>query len=108
MTDQQPQEIIRAGDQEVALPPGVSTSQWTLEKFRWQNPRIRSLMGCIKMLESVMESNYAILHCSPARLHEIWRQVRQVADMIRADLGALLEYPSVIPELERARFSLLR
>ncbi len=80
-------------------------SQWTLEKYRWQNPRIRSLMGCIKMLESVMESNYAILHCSPARLHEIWRRVRQVAQMIRSDLGALLDYPSVVPELERARFS---
>ena len=107
MNDQS-QNIIRAGDHEVALPPGVSRSQWTLEKYRWQNPRIRSLIGCIKLLESVMESNYAILHCSPARLHEIWRQVRQVAEMIRADLGALLEYPSVVPELERARFSVLQ
>ena len=104
-TNDQPQQMIPAGDHEVALPPGVAMSQWTLEKYRWQNPRIRSLMGCIKMLESVMESNYAILHCSPARLHEIWRQVRQVANMIRSDLGALLEYPSVIPDLERARFS---
>lgn len=100
--------MIPVGDQQIALPPGVSMSQWALEKYRWQNPRIRSLLGCIKMLESVMESNYAILHCSPARLHEIWRQVRQVAQMIRADFGALLDYPSVIPELERARFSILQ
>jgi hypothetical protein len=107
MTDQ-PQHMIPAGDQQVALPKGVSTSQWRLEKYRWQNPRIRSLIGCIKMLESVMESNYAILHCSPARLHEVWRQVRQVAQMIRSDLGALLDYPSVVPELERARFSVLQ
>ena len=107
MSDQ-PQHLIPGDDQQVALPPGVSTSQWRLEKYRWQNPRIRSLIGCIKMLESVMESNYAILHCSPARLHEIWRQVRQVAQMIRSDLGALLDYPSVIPELERARFSVLQ
>lgn len=107
MTDQL-QHIIRADDHEVALPTGVSMSQWTLEKYRWQNPRIRSLMGCIKMLESVMESNYAILHCSPARLHEIWRQVRQVAQMIRSDLGSLLDYPSVVPELERARVSVLQ
>ena len=107
MSDQ-PQHIIRADDHEVALPPGVSISQWTLEKYRWQNPRIRSLMGCIKLLESVLESNYAILHCSPARLHEIWRRVRQVAQMIRSDLSALLDYPSVVPDLERARFSVLQ
>ena len=94
--------------QQIVLPPGVSMAQWTLEKYRWQNPRIRSLMGCIKMLESVMESNYAILHCSPARLHEIWRRVREVAQMIRSDLFALLDYPSLIPDLERARFSVLQ
>ena len=105
MNDQS-RQLIHSDDDALALPPGVTMAQWSLEKYRWQNPRIRSLMGCIKMLESVMESNYAILHCSPARLHEIWRQVRQVAQMIRSDLGALLEYPSVIPDLERARFSI--
>lgn len=97
------QQLIRVGDQQVSLPDGVSSAQWTLEKYRWQNPRIRSLMGCIKLLEGVLESNYAILHCSPARLHEIWRQVRQVSDQIRTELAALLDYPSVIPRLEQAR-----
>ena len=97
------QQLIRVGNQQVALPAGITLSQWTLEKYRWQNPRIRSLMGCVKLLEGVLESNYAILHCSPARLHEIWRQVLQVAELIRTDLAALLTYPSVIPQLEQAR-----
>ncbi len=100
---EQVQQLIRVGDQQVALPDGISLSRWTLEKYRWQNPRIRSLLGCIKMLEGVLESNYAILHCSPARLHEIWRQVLQVADLIRTELSALLDEPSVIPSLEEAR-----
>lgn len=100
------QNLIRIGAQQVALPPGVTLSQWTLEKYRWQNPRIRSLLGCIRLLESVLESNYAILHCSPVRLHEIWRQVRRVSELIRTELTALLDYPSVIPELERARSSI--
>ena len=103
---EQVQQLIRVGDQQVALPDGISLSQWTLEKYRWQNPRIRSLLGCIRLLEGVLESNYAILHCSPARLHEIWRQVLQVADLIRTELADLLEYPSVIPQLEEARKSI--
>ena len=102
MTDRL-QHLIRVGDQQVSLPDGISLSQWTLEKYRWQNPRIRSLMGCIKLLEGVLESNYAILHCSPARLHEIWRQVRQVCELMRTELVALLDYPSVMPQLEQAR-----
>ena len=97
------QQLIQVGNQQVALPEGVSLSQWSLEKYRWQNPRIRSLLGCIKLLEGVLESNYAILHCSPARLHEIWRQVLQVAELIRSDLAFLLTYPSTIPQLEDAR-----
>ncbi len=101
-----PQKLIRVGDRQVALPEGVSLSQWALEKYRWQNPRIRSLLGCIKLLEGVLESNYAILHCSPARLREIWRQVLQVADLIRSELATLLDYPSVIPRLEEARQSI--
>jgi len=97
------QQLIRVGNQQVALPEGITLSQWSLEKLRWQNPRIRSLLGSVKLLEGVLESNYAILHCSPARLHEIWRQVLQVAELIRSDLAALLTHPSVIPQLEEAR-----
>ena len=96
-------QMIRVGEQQVSLPKGVTLPQWTLEKYRWQNPRIRSLMGCVKLLESVLESNYAILHCSPVRLHEIWRQVLQVAELIQTELAALFTYPSVIPPLEEAR-----
>ena len=101
-----PQQMIRVGDQQVALPGGITFSQWTLEKYRWQNPRIRSLMGCISLLESVLESNYAILHCSPARLLEIWRQVLQVSDLIRTELTALLEFPSAVPAIEVARLNI--
>lgn len=97
------QQLIRVGNQQVALPKGITLSQWSLEKYRWQNPRIRSLLGSVKLLEGVLESNYAILNCSPARLHEIWRQVLQVAELIRSDLASLLTYPSVVPQLEEAR-----
>jgi len=96
-------QMIRIGDQQVSLPKGVTRPQWTLEKYRWQNPRIRSLMGCVKLLEGVLESNYAILHCSPVRLHEIWRQVLQVAELIRTEVASLFTYPSVIPRLEETR-----
>ncbi len=103
-----PQQMIQVGDQRVVLPNGVTLADWNLEKYRWQNPRIRSLLGCIKLLEEVLESNYALLHCSPARLHLIWRQVRRVSQLIRTQLAALLEYPSIVPHLEEARQSVVR
>jgi hypothetical protein len=100
--------MVRVGDQRLVLPPGVTLADWNLEKYRWQNPRIRSLLGCIKLLEEVLESNYALLHCSPARLHQIWRQVRRVSQLMRTQLASLLDYPSLIPGLEEARLSVLR
>ncbi len=103
-----PQQLIQVRDQRVLLPTGVTLADWNLEKYRWQNPRIRSLLGCIKLLEDVLESNYALLHCSPARLHLIWRQVRRVSQLIRTQLAALVEYPSIIPHLEEARQSVVR
>ncbi len=103
-----PQQMIQVGDQRLVLPAGVKLADWNLEKYRWQNPRIRSLLGCIKLLEGVLESNYALLHCSPARLHQIWRQVRRVSQLIRTQLSALLDYPSIIPHLEKARQSVLQ
>ena len=85
------------------LPEGLTVADWTLEKIRWQNPRIRSLLGCIRLLGGVLESNYAILHCSPERLREIWRKVRQVADLIRKEVAPLMAAESQFEELESAR-----
>lgn len=85
------------------LPPGVTLHQWALEKVSWQNPRIRAFLGCIQLLGEVFESNYAILHCSPDRLDEIWSKVRRVCDAIDDELVPLLSAPSLIPGLERAR-----
>ena len=63
---------------DVELPDGVTTADWGLERVRVQNPSIRSYLGCIRLLEEVLDSNYAILNCSPERLLKIWRQVEQV------------------------------
>jgi hypothetical protein len=51
----------------------------------------------------VLDSNYAILHCSPERLLKIWRQVEQVCELMRSELLPTLSAPSVIPGLGEAR-----
>ena len=71
---------------EVELPEGVTTADWGLERVRVQNPSIRSYLGCIRLLEEVLDSNYAILHCSPERLLKIRRQVDQVCQLMRLEL----------------------
>jgi hypothetical protein len=73
-----------------------------MEKRRWQNPRIRALLGCIRALESARDSNFAILHCSPLRLLEIWKQVRQVCSSLRQDLPPLLAERSKMPAIAAA------
>jgi hypothetical protein len=88
---------------EVELPEGVTTADWGLERVRVQNPSIRSYLGCIRLLEEVLDSNYAILHCSPERLLKIWRQVDEVCQLMRSELRPTLEEPSVIPGLGEAR-----
>jgi hypothetical protein len=88
---------------EVELPEGVTAADWGLERVRAQNPSIRSYLGCIRLLEEVLDSNYAILHCSPDRLLTIWRQVEQVCQLMRSELLPALEEPSIIPSLEEAR-----
>lgn len=88
---------------EVELPEGVTTADWGLERVRVQNPSIRSYLGCIRLLEEVLDSNYAILHCSPERLLKIWRQVDEVCRLMRSELRPTLEEPSVIPSLGEAR-----
>ena len=59
--------------------------------MRVQNPSIRSYLGCIRLLEEVLDSNYAILHCSPERLLKIWRQVEEVNRLMRSELLPTLE-----------------
>ena len=91
------------GKYEAELPEGVTAADWGLERVRVQNPSIRSYLGCIRLLEEVLDSNYAILHCSPERLVKIWRQVEEVCRLMRSELLPTLEEPSVIPSLGDAR-----
>ena len=91
------------GIPQVKLPEGVTMADWTLERIRWQNPRIRAFLGCSRLLGGVHESNYAILHCSPERLRETWRKVRQVAELIRTQIAPLMRSPSKFADLEQAR-----
>jgi hypothetical protein len=98
-----PKQVIQVGGQLVALPEGVSALDWALERVNFQNPRIRAFLGCIRLLDGVLESNYAILHCSPERLLDIWRKVRQICEVIRTRITPLLDSPSCIPVLEEAR-----
>lgn len=88
------------------LPEGVTEEQWNDEKTRFQNPRIRAFMACNQRLEKVRESNYAILHCSPARASEIISALREVAELIRLAIEPLVQLPSCIPDLENARMSI--
>ena len=98
-------QFFFAGEQQILLPEGVTLADWALERNAIQNPRIRAYLGSIRLLETVLESNYAILHCSPQRLTEIWRHVYQVCEVIRRQLSPLLAVPSKIPSLELARGS---
>jgi hypothetical protein len=101
----EPGGSIQVGEHSVELPGGVSAGDWTLEKVSIQNPRIRSFLGCLDLLEEVLDSNFAILHCSPERLGHIQRRVARVAQLIRSEIGPLLKGPSKIPALEAARRS---
>ena len=96
-------QYIRVGDHQVELPEGVTVSDWALERVRVQNPRIRSYLGCIRLLEQALESNYAILHCSPRRLLAIWRDVRRVCRLMQTELDPTLTRGSHIRELDTAR-----
>ena len=93
----------RVGEYQVELPQGITVADWGLERVRAQNPSIRSYLGCIRLLEEVLDSNYAIMHCSHERLLKIWRQVEQVCQLMRSELLPTLEEPSVIPSLDEAR-----
>src|SRR5260221_694922 len=74
-----PRQVILVGNQPVSLPEGVTALDWALERVNAQNPRIRSFLGSIRLVEGVLESNYpplpaghrgsgmAPLHSHPAR-----------------------------------------
>src|SRR5215470_18894359 len=98
-----PKKATPAGLLQVPLPDGVSQAEWNLERVHTQNPRIRAFLGCIRLLDGVLESNYAILHCSPERLLDIWQKVRQITDVIRHRISPLLDAASKVPVLEEAR-----
>jgi len=98
-----PQQVIRIGEHRVALPEGVTVLDWALERISYQNPRIRAFLGSIRLIQGVLESNYSLLHCSPERLHDIWRKVQKISLLIRTDIAPLLAAPSCIPRLEEAR-----
>jgi hypothetical protein len=72
---------------------------------RWQNPRIRAFLGTHRILGDVLESNFAILHCSPKRLLEMLVTVRRVSELLRSDITLLLDGPSLIPELDASRLA---
>jgi len=94
---------IQVGQYEVEVREGATVSDWGLERVNVQNPSIRSYLGCIRLLEEVLDSNYAILHCSPERLLKIWRQVQEVCQLMRSELLPTLEKPSIMPSLGNAR-----
>ena len=94
---------IHVGKREIEVPEGVTVADWGLERVKVQNPSIRSYLGCIRLLEEVLDSNYAILHCSPERLLKIWRQVEEVCRLMRSQIVPTLKQPSIIPDLGEAR-----
>jgi hypothetical protein len=100
MEEKNRRQYLKVGKTLVELPPGVTSAEWALERVRLHNPRIRCYLGCIRMIEKALDSNYAILHCSPARLAEIWELVRGVSALIRAELSPSLKEPSVFPDLD--------
>jgi len=98
-----PPQVIRIGEHRVALPEGVTVLDWALERINYQNPRIRAFLGSQRLIQGILESNYSLLHCSPERLHDIWRKVRKLAQLVRGEIAPLLAVPSRLPRLEEAR-----
>lgn len=94
---------VRYSPPTIELPEGISPKDWNRERTQVQNPRIRSFLGCTKRLEAVLDSNYAILHCSPDRLRKIWREVRETCELMQNELAPTLQLESIIPALEAAR-----
>jgi hypothetical protein len=87
----------------VILPPGVTEAEWRREMEACQNPRLRILLGCLRTISGVLESNTAILNSSPRRLTVFWNTVREVAATIENELAPTIGRASAIPDLESAR-----
>jgi hypothetical protein len=94
--------IVKLKAKGVELPSGITEEEWAVEKVKFQNPRIRLLLGCIHLIEEVLDSNYAILHCSRSRLIKIWQHVRKVCHLIRSGISPTLKEPSMFPDLDAA------
>jgi hypothetical protein len=88
---------------EAGPPRGVDAATWALERTQIQNPRIRTFLGCLRMLDDLIESDYTIMHCSPARLAALWQEAGRFSEVIRKELLPCLAAPSEIKELEEAR-----
>jgi hypothetical protein len=87
----------------LTLPEGMTEQEWNREMGRWQNPRIRCILWCLRKLSDVLESNFAILHCSPARIRGIQESVAEVAERLRSEGVPLFAEQSLIPELDASR-----
>lgn len=90
-------------EHDISLPDDVSESDWVAERDGPQNQRIRVVVGCLRQIDDILESDYAFLNCSPERLLEIWSTLLDVVASMRGDLSAALGRPSRIPELETVR-----
>lgn len=88
---------------EIALPEEVSEADWEAERDELQNHRIRVVAASLRMIDDILESDYAFLHCSPERLQETWAILLDVVARMRDEIRSALEPPSRIPELETAR-----
>jgi len=80
----------------------ITPLEWAIEKTRWQNPRIRALLGSVRSLDGVLESNFTILHCSPTRLLQIWDTVRTVCWVVQSKITPLMNQSSMLPALDEA------
>lgn len=93
----------RPGAAPTTLPPGVSASDWALERVRTQNSCIRTVLRCLHLLDRVDSFNYFILHCSPRQLGRLRAEVTRVVALFEEEGLPRLREASCIPELGAAR-----
>jgi hypothetical protein len=98
-----PGRADKTGIVPAALPEGVSTADWALERVRTQNPCIRTVLECLHLLERLDSFNYFILHCSPDQLVRLRGRVEQILVLFEREGLPRLREGSCIPELGEAR-----